>query len=445
MKMIFRFLCVLMFLASSSLSAGNQKGYSTNREDRTISSIDFSNNTTGEPISLDGSPYMIAISPDGLTAFATCPFEDVIIPIDLVTNTPETPIAMLSRKKINTNSMINYLEKFADVKSLSPFGVAISPDGQKVYVTNAFIHNVSVIDTQTKNLTATIAVGVLPVNVAITPDGRTAYVANMKSNDVTPIDIATNMPRTPIPVGTAPVWISIKPDGKMAYVANLDSGDVTPIDLTTNQPLAPIRVGVKPTNIAITLDGRWAYVANYASDFLSLIDLSVNKLKGSIHFHTTGATSIGMDPNGVNAYVLIDNEFSENIRIIDIANQRLESEVIPVGKDPSSIVVVPDQAPIAEFDFKRSKKKKIIFNASASYSNDGKIEKYEWDFGDGHSKETSLPKVRHEYAAEGNYIVTLTVTNSIGTSAKQVFTGQTVTRNGGPRAMISKTIKVEAH
>lgn len=442
MKITFRVLCILIFFAESSLSAGNQKGYSTNREDRTISTIDFSNNTTGEPIALDASPFMIAITPDGRTAFVACPFEDVVIPIDLATNTPEAPIEMNSRKKLNANSMIKKLEKFAEIKSLSPFGLAITPDGKSVYVTNAYFNHVAVIDIHTRKLIASIPVGELPVNVAITPDGRKAYVANMESNEVTPIDIATNTPGVPIPVGMAPVWIAITPDGKMAYVTNLYSEDVTPIDLKTYQTLSPVKVGVKPTNISITLDGRWAYVANYASDFLSLIDLSVNRLKGSIHFHTTGATSIVMDPNGYYAYVLMDNEFAENIRIIDLTTQKTESELIPVGKDPSLLVVVPDQAPIAEFDFKPSRRRRIIFNASASHSHDGKIEKYEWDFGDGHRKETSKPKVRHVYSKEGDYIVTLTVTNTLGTSSKQVFTGQTVSRNGGPSAVTSKTIQV---
>jgi len=50
-------------------------------------------------------------------------------------------------------------------------GVAVSPDGSKLYVANECDNTVSVIDAVTNMGTATITVGVNPVGVAITPDG----------------------------------------------------------------------------------------------------------------------------------------------------------------------------------------------------------------------------------------------------------------------------------
>ena len=55
--------------------------------------------------------------------------------------------------------------------------------------------------------------------IAITPDGKTAYVASGPGT-VTPINTATNTPGKKIPVGRGPVWIAITPDGKTAYVAS---------------------------------------------------------------------------------------------------------------------------------------------------------------------------------------------------------------------------------
>jgi len=50
---------------------------------------------------------------------------------------------------------------------------------------------VSVIDTATHTVTATIKVGRNPLDVALTPDGATAYVANAGSNSVSVIDTST--------------------------------------------------------------------------------------------------------------------------------------------------------------------------------------------------------------------------------------------------------------
>ena len=56
----------------------------------------------------------------------------------------------------------------------------------------------------------------------------------------------------------------------------------------------------------------------------------------------------------------------------------------------------------------------IHFNASESYDLDGSIESYFWDFGDGTSSNGSV--VEHAYADNGNYTVTLTVTDDDGTT-----------------------------
>jgi len=59
-----------------------------------------------------------------------------------------------------------------------PIGVAITPEGSHLYVTNFHTHNVSVIATATTRVLATVADGAAPFGVAIIPDGRRAYVVN---------------------------------------------------------------------------------------------------------------------------------------------------------------------------------------------------------------------------------------------------------------------------
>ena len=71
----------------------------------------------------------------------------------------------------------------------------------------------------------------------------------------------------------------------------------------------------------------------------------------------------------------------------------------------------------------------------------GSIASYAWNFGDGTTGTgESLP---HTYAKPGTYSVTLTVTNSAGTSTEIIFpTGQTVLNDGGPSATITQILTV---
>lgn len=60
----------------------------------------------------------------------------------------------------------------------------------------------------------------------------------------------------------------------------------------------------------------------------------------------------------------------------------------------------------------------VIFDASASDGRDGhEIVKYEWDFGDGTTRTTTNPVVKHTFTKEGDYIVRLIVENDCGSKA----------------------------
>jgi YVTN family beta-propeller protein len=91
---------------------------------------------------------------------------------------------------------------------LAPFGVAVTPDGSKVYVAN-LSNTVSVISTATNVVSATISVGDGPVGVAFTPDGSRAYVANQFDHTVAVIATASNTVVATIKAGTSPIAFGI--------------------------------------------------------------------------------------------------------------------------------------------------------------------------------------------------------------------------------------------
>jgi YVTN family beta-propeller protein len=93
--------------------------------------------------------------------------------------------------------------------------LAITPDGSKLYVTvtDNGTNTVSVIDTATNSVVGTIAVGSRPSGIAITPDGTKVYVVNAGDNTVSVIDTATNTVIAVLPVGNSPIafGVFIKP------------------------------------------------------------------------------------------------------------------------------------------------------------------------------------------------------------------------------------------
>ena len=85
----------------------------------------------------------------------------------------------------------------------------MDPAGTKVFVTNFFSQNVSVIDTATNEVISTVKVGIFSHGIAVDPDGKKVYVTNLLNSYVSVIDTATNTVIATVYVGKRPVGIAI--------------------------------------------------------------------------------------------------------------------------------------------------------------------------------------------------------------------------------------------
>ena len=137
--------------------------------------------------------------------------------------------------------------------------IAITSDDKYVWSVNPDNDSVSVFhvaDDANKKV-AEIPVGKEPWCVAITPDDEKVYVTNMASGTVSVINARQRKVIDTIRVGTEPFGCALTPDGKRLYVANQSSDTVSVISTTADSVIRTIRnVGVKPHGIAISADGK---------------------------------------------------------------------------------------------------------------------------------------------------------------------------------------------
>jgi YVTN family beta-propeller protein len=391
------------------------------------------------------NPAGIAITPDGKTAYVANYGSGSVTPINTATNTAGAAITV----------------------GVRPTSIAITPDGKTAYVANSWSGTVTPIAVATNTAGTAITVGSGPIAVTITPDGKTAFVVNSGANTVTPIAVASNTPGASIAVGEGPVGIATSPDGVSAYVADSHFNTVTPITVATDTTRTPITVGNGPWGIAITPDGGSAYVANVGNvDFTASTtsgSASVSGIASTARLRqgmtVTGAgipagTTIVAAP-GPNNITLSQAATATqtgvsltawepaNVMPINLASQTAGAAIGAATSFNAEPAITPDQAPVASFITRPGAAGSASsFDASASSVAYGTITSYAWNFGDGHSATTSTPTTTHNYAAAGTYMATLTETDSAGTSTTQVFTGQTVSRNGGVSARATRSVGV---
>jgi len=87
----------------------------------------------------------------------------------------------------------------------TPFGVAVDPQGHAVYVTTPATGTLWVLDGRTATVVRKLAVGVAPYGVSVHPDGSRVYVADAYSGSVRVLDVATGQLVAEVGVGASPI------------------------------------------------------------------------------------------------------------------------------------------------------------------------------------------------------------------------------------------------
>ncbi|MBI5092450.1 MAG: bifunctional YncE family protein/alkaline phosphatase family protein [Candidatus Hydrogenedentes bacterium] len=115
------------------------------------------------------------------------------------------------------------------VVDLHPSGMALAPDGKRLYVANANSDTISVIDTISDERVQTFDVkpkkelpfGSAPNAVAVSADGALLYVANGGNNAVAVLDAAQGAIKGFIPTGWYPGAVLLGENGKTLCIANV--------------------------------------------------------------------------------------------------------------------------------------------------------------------------------------------------------------------------------
>ena len=89
-----------------------------------------------------------------------------------------------------------------------PRGFSLSPKGDRLFVANSWDDTISVIDTNTLEVTATWPVAAEPSSVVEDREGKNLFVANRISNDVAVLDAKTGAEEKRLAAGRGASYIT---------------------------------------------------------------------------------------------------------------------------------------------------------------------------------------------------------------------------------------------
>jgi len=214
-------------------------------------------------------------------------------------------------------------------KAEIPSGLALSPDGRRLFVVLNLTDRLGEFDVQTGTLLRTWDVGVAPYDVILA--GHKAYVSNWGGR----------RPDAKSLTGPAGRGTRVRVD-PVRHIAS--EGSVTIIDLARNQVLGDIVTGLHASALALSPNGRHLVVANAASDTLSVIDTRTDALIETIWTRQKPGDLFGAAPNALTFdragwKLFVCNGTQNAVAVVSFAPGASTLDgLIPVGWYPGAIV-----------------------------------------------------------------------------------------------------------
>ena len=212
--------------------------YVANRGANAVSVISTASNSVITTISVGASPIQLAITPNGAQVYVVDQGSNQVTVIDTASKTAIATINVGSKPNAvaispdGTRAYVTNLYggnvSMIDTNSKSvigsfptasgPSGITTTPNG-RVYVGNQYSNSVTVHDAS-GNLLGTIGGFAFPTWVSSTPNGSRVFVTNGNSGSISIIDTSSNGIIATVPVGSNPTSVAVSADGVSAYVTN---------------------------------------------------------------------------------------------------------------------------------------------------------------------------------------------------------------------------------
>jgi YVTN family beta-propeller protein len=291
----------------------------------------------GAQIELTGvRPQVIALSPDG-GLLATSGRRGLVLldPRDgRIRQTVHLPSSAARATETNVVSA-EILKPDTDAQA-SYTGLVFSPDGTRLYVSNVQgdvkvlavggDHQVTPLHSLPLPRTHTARKSEIPAGLAVSPDGRRLYVAGNLSDQVFELETATGKVRRTFPGGSLPYdvalvgdklyvsnWGGRRPDAQstigpagrdttvrvdpVRFIAN--EGSVSVIHLPSGRLEKEIVAGIHACGMALAPDGRHLAVANAGGDTVSVIDTRRDEVVETISLRWQPKDLFGASPNAL--------------------------------------------------------------------------------------------------------------------------------------------------
>lgn len=374
--------------AQESVSDNVQERVGRTSGSRIVTPVNQILTPAGRQLDLPGMrPQAVALSPDGQWLVTAGKTSELVV-IDSVRATVRQRVVLPNEQQ--TTAPVeppspNILKPDVDGQ-LSYTGLIFSPDGKRIYMSNVegsikvfqVQEDGTVVPSHALTLPPANAPrrkAEIPSGLAISADGQRLYVCANLSNQLLELELPSGKVLRSFPVGVAPYDVILV--HQRAYVSNwggrrpgegdltgpagrgttvrvdpvrfiASEGSVSVIDLSKGQTETEILTGLHASGLAASPDQRYVVCANAGSDHLSIIDVATNQVRETIWAKPRPSDLLGASPNAVafdpeGKRLYVANGAQNAIGVFHFEPEELGDTrllgMIPVGWYPGAIAI----------------------------------------------------------------------------------------------------------
>ena len=278
-----------------------------------------------------------------------------------------SPVAFVALRQANALAVIDMgpgKEVARIPTGITPLSVLMTPDERYIFVANTGRPNgtsdnrITAIETATHRVAATIEVGDGPLDLALSADGQLLYVTNSNEKSISIIEVENLTERSRrirVPAMNGPYGIAISPDGERLYVTDIGGNQVFVVHTARRATINRIDVISDPRSLVLSADGRRLYVSGggfgdntiggisvIATDSSRVGFTDASRVVETIRTGDSGIFRLALSPDESRLYAT--DRVNAQLLVIDVSENRILNrvDVLPGGEESRDLFVSSD-------------------------------------------------------------------------------------------------------
>ena len=299
----------------------------------TISIVDIKREYVLDAVTLDHAWLGLAWHPDGRRLYVSGAGNNTVHEMQFVSGKLTRGVDLVLGPPLDAREV-----GAARSESLQSFigGLAVTPDGSRLFAVHVLGQLVSVVDLTTGRLLRTIDLPTEAYTCLVSPDGATVFVSLWGGARILMFDARTFDARGEISVGEHPNSMALSEDGTRLFVACANTNAVWVVDVAARRAVEQISValfpnappGSTPNHVSVSPDGRRLLVSNADNNAVAVVDITrpgASQVEGFIPtgWYPTGAM---FSQDGSKVFVLSGKG------LVSAPNPRFRRPALPGGE-----------------------------------------------------------------------------------------------------------------